>query len=127
LSTEELVHGYGTTVNTRPRAGETRDCLDPWYQPFIQPNGDVWPCCWFFESLGNVNETPFDQLMNSKTFKALRRELLAGELRDACFKCPSRSITTPDKLLARLRATKPARQTASQAALKSASPQVESS
>jgi radical SAM protein with 4Fe4S-binding SPASM domain len=110
LSEDDVVHGAARTVNTRPRPGETRDCLDPWYQPFIQPNGDVWPCCWFFEQLGNVNETPFDQLMNSETFKALRRELLTGELRDACFKCPSRGITTPDKLLARLRATKPARQ-----------------
>jgi MoaA/NifB/PqqE/SkfB family radical SAM enzyme len=76
----------------------------------MQPNGDVWPCCWFFDSLGNVHETPFDELINSAPFKTLRRELLTGELREACFKCPSRSITTPDKLLARLRGTKPAPQ-----------------
>jgi radical SAM protein with 4Fe4S-binding SPASM domain len=106
LSDDELNHGISRTVNTRPRSGETRDCLDPWYQPFIQPTGDVWPCCWFFEKLGNVNETAFDQIISSDAFKDLRRELLTGQLRKQCIQCPSRSITTPDKLLARLRATK---------------------
>jgi radical SAM protein with 4Fe4S-binding SPASM domain len=102
----DVSHGIARTVNTRPRGGDTRDCLDPWYQPFIRTNGEVWPCCWFYESLGNVNETPFDQLMNSGAFQELRRELLTGQLRKACIECPSRSITTPDKLIARLQSTK---------------------
>ena len=102
----DVAHGLAQTVNTRPRRGDTRDCLDPWYQPFIRTNGDVWPCCWFYESLGNINDTPFDQLMNSSAFQELRRELLTGQLRKACTECPSRSITTPDKLMARLRSTK---------------------
>jgi radical SAM protein with 4Fe4S-binding SPASM domain len=99
-------NGAALTVNAQPRSGETRDCLDPWYQPFIRTNGDIWPCCWFYGSLGNVNETSFDQLMNGPTFKELRRELLTGQLRKSCVECPSRSITTPDKLIARLRSTK---------------------
>lgn len=97
--------GIAQTVNRQPRPGETRDCLDPWYQPYIRTNGEVWPCCWFYGSLGNVNETPFDQLMNGATFRKLRRELLTGQLGKACMECPSRSITTPDKLLIRLRST----------------------
>jgi radical SAM protein with 4Fe4S-binding SPASM domain len=101
----EVAHGIAQTVNSRPRLGETRDCLDPWYQPFILTNGDVWPCCWFYESLGNVNDTPFHKLINSSAFQKLRHELLTGELRNACIECPSRGITTADKLLARLRST----------------------
>jgi radical SAM protein with 4Fe4S-binding SPASM domain len=98
-------HGKGQTVNSQPLAGETRNCLDPWYQPFIRTNGGIWPCCWFYEELGNVNETPFDQLINGPAFKAIRLELLTGRLRKPCRECPSRSITTPDKLLERLRST----------------------
>jgi len=92
------------TVN-RPRPGETRDCLDPWYQPFIRTNGEIWPCCWFGESLGNVNDTPFDQLLNGIRFKELRRELLTGQLRKVCVDCPTRGVTTLEKLLMRLRST----------------------
>jgi radical SAM protein with 4Fe4S-binding SPASM domain len=105
----EIVHdvgrGVAETTNQQPRLGETRDCLDPWYQPFIRTNGDVWPCCWLYESLGNVNETPFDQLINNMAFKDLRRELLTGQLRNACIECPSRGITTPAGLLVRLRSS----------------------
>jgi radical SAM protein with 4Fe4S-binding SPASM domain len=93
-------------VNRLAFAGETRDCLDPWYQPFIQTNGDVWPCCWFYDALGNVNSEGFDQIMNGPRFQELRRELLTGALGNACRKCPSRSVTTPEALLRRLRASK---------------------
>jgi radical SAM protein with 4Fe4S-binding SPASM domain len=96
------------TVNTKPGFGQTRDCLDAWYQPFVHTNGDVWPCCWFYGSLGNMYEEPFDRIINGSAFQDLRRELLTGNLREACANCPSRSLTTPELLLQRLRAQKPA-------------------
>lgn len=99
-----LGNGMMSTVNPGALCGETRDCLDPWFQPFIQPNGDVWPCCWFYQkALGNVHKTPFNEIINGAEFQKLRRELLTGELRKVCVECPSRSITTPDALLDRLR------------------------
>jgi radical SAM protein with 4Fe4S-binding SPASM domain len=101
-----LAHSHTQTVHTRPQEGETRDCLDPWYQPFIQPNGDVWPCCWFYDRLGNINDEPFDVIMNGPAFRALRRELLTGTLREVCANCPSRAITTPEQLLTSLRVSK---------------------
>jgi radical SAM protein with 4Fe4S-binding SPASM domain len=101
-SSNELAYGLAETVNTRPGPGETRDCLDPWFKPFVQPNGDVWPCCWFYDRLGNVNEEPFDKIMNGTAFQELRRELLTGRLGKACVECPSRGTTTPDQLLTRL-------------------------
>jgi radical SAM protein with 4Fe4S-binding SPASM domain len=95
---------YPANVNSRPQTGETRDCLDPWFQPFIQTNGDVWPCCWFYEAaLGNVHHMPFSEIMNNEEFQSLRRELLTGNLRKTCVDCPSRGITSPEALLARLR------------------------
>lgn len=92
-----------SNVNTRPSAGQTRDCLDPWFQPFIQTNGDVWPCCWFHDALGNVSSSPFDEIMNNTEFQKLREELLTGELRKQCVECPCRGLTTPDALLDNLR------------------------
>ena len=94
-------------VNARPMPGQTRDCLDPWFQPLINANGDIWPCCWFYQRpLGNVHERPFDELINGPPFQELRRELLTGDLRTVCMECPSRGVTTPTQLLARLRAAK---------------------
>jgi hypothetical protein len=60
----------------------------------------------FQSQTGNVHQAPFDQIMNGEPFQKLRRELLTGELRKVCQECPSRSVTTPDALLNRLRATK---------------------
>ena len=50
-------------ANPAPSPGETRDCLDPRFHPLIQPYGQVWPCCWFYSSLG-MHETPFTLLIN---------------------------------------------------------------
>ncbi len=99
----EVGYGQSVTVNTKAAIGETRDCLDPWRQPFVLANGDIWPCCWFYQPLGNLATESFEQIINGTQFQALRLELLTGNLRKACAQCPSRSITTPDRLLARLR------------------------
>jgi len=99
-----LSRGHLVTVNTTAAGGQTRDCLDPWRQPFVVSNGDVWPCCWFFGALGNLGQEQFDQILNGPKFQALRLELLTGNLRPACVACPSRALTTPEHLLARLRA-----------------------
>ena len=92
-----------TNVNSRPVPVQTRDCLNSWFQPFIQTNGDVHPCCWFYEpALGNVRKTPFHEILNNEKFQQLRHGLLTGELRKSCVECPCRSLTSPNKLLARL-------------------------
>jgi len=92
-----------TNVNSRPIPGQTRDCLDPWFQPFIKENGDVHPCCWFYEpALGNVYQTPFHKILNNEKFQQLRHDLLTGELGKSCVECPCRGLTSPNKLLARL-------------------------
>jgi radical SAM protein with 4Fe4S-binding SPASM domain len=104
----KLSNDISSTVNPPAIRGQTRDCLDPWFQPFIQPNGDVLPCCWFYQAaLGNLHKAPFSEVINSAEFQQLRRELLTGELRKVCIECPSRAITTPENLLARLRAKMP--------------------
>jgi radical SAM protein with 4Fe4S-binding SPASM domain len=101
----DIDEGQSQTVNSQPKAGQTRDCLDAWYQPYLRANGDLWPCPWFYAPLGNVHDEPFDKLMNGAAMRTLRHELLSGELRPACSNCPSRSITTPALLLKRLNET----------------------
>jgi radical SAM protein with 4Fe4S-binding SPASM domain len=102
----DIAGGVSRSFNTLPLPGQTRDCLDPWYNPFIQPDGGVWPCCWFYSALGNVKQEPFDEIVNGQRFRELRRELLTGQLRAQCRECPSRSTATTDGLLSRLRASK---------------------
>jgi radical SAM protein with 4Fe4S-binding SPASM domain len=104
--TMEKIFRASVPANTRPAPGETRDCTDPWFQPFMQTNGDVQPCCWFYAPLGNINERPFNEIVNSVEFQELRRQLLTGDLPPNCITCPARGITTPKNLLHRLRAEK---------------------
>jgi len=92
--------------NTAPASGETRDCLDPWFQPLLQTNGDVSPCCWYYAPLGNLNQQSFDEIVNNEAFQQLRRQLLTGDLPEFCIACPGRGITTPRNLLDKLHAKK---------------------
>jgi radical SAM protein with 4Fe4S-binding SPASM domain len=101
----DIDNGQSQTVNSEPHAGQTRDCLNPWNQPYLRANGDLWPCPWFYSPLGNVHDEPFDQLMNGPAFQKLRHELLTGSLRAACSECPSCSTTRPALLLKRLEET----------------------
>jgi radical SAM protein with 4Fe4S-binding SPASM domain len=93
-----------TTVNTEAAPGQSRYCVDPWTQPFILENGNVWPCCWFYESLGNINTQSFAEIWDGPEARRLRQELLTGHLRKQCQTCPSRALTTKEALLTRVRA-----------------------
>jgi hypothetical protein len=104
-STEHLVNPLQTSVNPQAEVGETRDCVDPWIEPYVLEDGNVWPCSWFYGgSIGNIQKHCFRDIWDGDEVKQLRRRLLTGDLAPQCRDCPSRSKTTPAALLAKVRA-----------------------
>jgi len=78
---------------------ETRGCVDPWTNPYILPNGDVWPCCWSYDPIGNIYKEKFRDIWNGNNVRKLRHELLSGNLRKQCLECPCRSWANPHRFL----------------------------
>lgn len=64
-------------------------CILPWIHMHIWPNGSVYPCCMSdtSQSLGNINDMPIDEVINSTEFKTLRKQMLNGEKPDMCTRC----------------------------------------
>jgi hypothetical protein len=80
-----------------PGPGETRDCTDPWKFLILRADGDVCLCC-RSPAVGNLRERPLDAILDGEPARAMRRELLAGELAEHCRNCCERGVTTPEAL-----------------------------
>lgn len=66
-------------IEKRPRCQQL--CVLPWTQVYVDPNGDVRLCCnaWDDEGvLGNMVETPFEQVWNCERYVQIRQSLLDG-------------------------------------------------
>jgi radical SAM protein with 4Fe4S-binding SPASM domain len=52
-------------------------CILPWIHMHIWPNGSVYPCCMSDtdQGLGNINDMPIDEVINSEEFKTFLRSL----------------------------------------------------
>lgn len=64
-------------------------CILPWIHMHIWPNGSVYPCCMSDtdQSLGNINDMPIDEVINSEEFKTLRKQFMNDEKPDMCTRC----------------------------------------
>jgi hypothetical protein len=82
----------------------TRDCIDPWLFAQITSEREVKPCC-VMSALDVFSEgVPLSAVLDGPKFRELRRELLTGELGDACTACPVRPLTDVSSLRRRVRA-----------------------
>lgn len=70
---------------------KTKKCFWPYTSAFIASNGDVVPCCVISDSdvikMGNVFETPFKDIWNSKSYRDFRRTIKKHSLNDFCKSC----------------------------------------
>jgi len=66
-------------------------CVWPFTSAFIASNGDVVPCCVISDSdvisMGNVFQTPFKQIWNSKKYIDFRKSIKHHQLNDFCKSC----------------------------------------
>jgi radical SAM protein with 4Fe4S-binding SPASM domain len=62
-------------------------CAIPWTNIEIKQNGNITPCCMSDLTLGNIDDTSFDQAFNSDKMQKLRNSLLSGERPSECNNC----------------------------------------
>ena len=82
----ELVRAY-----TPWTKAERMDCYWPKAMTYVTVEGDVTPCCNFFDSrelrLGNVFEQSGEEIWNGEPYREFRKRLLAGDLPTKCETC----------------------------------------
>ncbi|MFH1150724.1 MAG: SPASM domain-containing protein [Actinomycetota bacterium] len=55
-----------------------RVCLVPWYSTYVSWEGNVFPCCYYYDGqvdLGNVFNTPFSVIWNGPRYREFRTRL----------------------------------------------------
>lgn len=64
-------------------------CILPWIHLNLNPNGDIAPCCITEgnDTMGNINNTPIEEIWNSRKYMQLRKELLDGKQPRMCRRC----------------------------------------
>ena len=62
-------------------------CRKPWSSVFIEPDGEVRPCCYQSPVLGNIHTEDFEDIWNGERAQALRREMVSGDLPQPCRDC----------------------------------------
>lgn len=62
-------------------------CILPWLHLYVNPNGDVLPCCLASKSLGNLHDNSVIKIWNSLEYQQLRQRMLIGEKSEHCKDC----------------------------------------
>lgn len=62
-------------------------CMQLWNIARITPSGDMYPCAPFFMKLGNVKNSDFNSLWNSRKFVEFRKALKKHKVFPACNRC----------------------------------------
>jgi MoaA/NifB/PqqE/SkfB family radical SAM enzyme len=69
-------------------------CILPWMHIATSPNGDVKPCCISLDTINKQNNVPFNlgydnlsDIINSKSLKDLRKNMLDGKIINGCNRC----------------------------------------
>ena len=75
-----------TSVN----AVERLECYWPYRELLIRPDGNVHPCCYWYEdtSMGNFMTQSFQEIWEGSTYQQLRNELSSHAFRPTCETCP---------------------------------------
>jgi radical SAM protein with 4Fe4S-binding SPASM domain len=62
-------------------------CLKPWSSVFIEPDGEVRPCCYLSPVLGDIYSEDFRAIWNGEKAQALRMRMVDGNPPHLCREC----------------------------------------
>lgn len=62
-------------------------CLKPWSSIYIEPDGEVRPCCYQSPILGNIYERTFEEIWNGNEAQRLRRSMIEKHPPEQCRQC----------------------------------------
>jgi radical SAM protein with 4Fe4S-binding SPASM domain len=69
--------------------GLRKSCREPWERMFVRYDGRVHPCCYIYETYGNLTTQTFDEVWNGEQFQNLRSALLTDKPPMECVNCPA--------------------------------------
>jgi radical SAM protein with 4Fe4S-binding SPASM domain len=67
--------------------GMRKDCRDLWTRALIAATGDVLPCCASQQSMGNLNQSSFEEIWYGEGYRTLRRMMLTDHPPGMCRTC----------------------------------------
>ncbi|MEM3586884.1 MAG: SPASM domain-containing protein, partial [Candidatus Jordarchaeaceae archaeon] len=67
-------------------------CFRPWISPDIWHNGNVTPCCFSEDVMGNIRNTSFREVWDGEKFNNLRRMFFQGNFPDFCKTCNKQDL-----------------------------------
>jgi len=65
-----------------------KDCGYPWDRLDVTNTGEVLPCCFAQETIGNIVQTDLENVLNGQRRLALQQDVAAGRLNSLCFNAP---------------------------------------
>ena len=71
---------FGTRENAEP-------CRDPWDHLLVDALGNILPCCYPNEPIGNLNNNDFMSIWNGKEYLSLRKSLIEKKPHKRCMNC----------------------------------------
>ncbi len=83
-------YNNGELKYTGATATSLRSCYMPWHNCYITWEGDVVPCCYFYDKqvcFGNVFEESFKDIWNNEKYQAFRRATANIRLPEICQTC----------------------------------------
>jgi MoaA/NifB/PqqE/SkfB family radical SAM enzyme len=69
-----------------------RDCRAPWEWALVTTSGQVRPCCFARGTVGNLNDSSFEEIWNGPKIQALRQDMLAGRVNRVCRDAPCKYV-----------------------------------
>ncbi len=62
-------------------------CMKPWTSLYVEPDGEVRPCCYQSPVLGNLYERGFEEIWNGPEAKGLRQAMIERNPPELCVDC----------------------------------------
>jgi MoaA/NifB/PqqE/SkfB family radical SAM enzyme len=95
----------------RPAEAEHCFCDRPFTEVMIREQRDVYPCAWYKERMGTLDEgAGLDAIFLGPGFQAVRRAMLDPAGAPGCRECPIKANRLPTQLLGSSSRVEPARQ-----------------
>ena len=74
-------------VESSRSAPDSAACCEPWRSFLVLQSGEVYPCCRYPESMGNLLADCFESVWNGERFRRLRRRVNSARPPRACAEC----------------------------------------
>ena len=79
---------------------EKEVCYAPWYDVYVTWEGDVVPCCYFYDNqlcFGNIFKEDFEKIWNNKAYQNFRKSMAQSRRFKICQTCRSEHSFLEDK------------------------------